>query len=195
MSHQPPGREPEYESAMTDGMGRLWTPHRMAYIKGENKPDDSDLGDQCPFCRVPRLDDQDALIVARGQHVYAVLNLYPYNTGHLLICPYRHFADYTELTSDEAVELVEFGKLAMRAVRVAMQPDGFNLGTNQGAVSGAGIAAHLHQHIVPRWLGDANFMPIVGRTKVLPQKLPTTRALIADAWLELELAADPEPAD
>ena len=166
-----------------DGLQRLWNPHRMAYILGENKPTGPKAEDGCPFCRIPHLgDDETALIVARGELVYAVLNLYPYNPGHLLVCPYRHIADYTELTDAEAAEFTAFTQDAMRAVRKASSPAGFNLGINQGEVAGAGIAAHLHQHVVPRWTGDANFMPVVGHTRSMPVLLGQTRALLAEAW-------------
>ncbi|WP_020495024.1 HIT family protein [Sciscionella marina] len=164
-----------------DALQRLWTPHRMSYIAGETKPDSAGAP-ECPFCRLVALSDEDALIVARGESVYAVLNLYPYNPGHLLILPYRHIADYTELTAAETVELAEFTQHAMRVTRAVSAPHGFNIGMNQGSIAGAGIAAHLHQHIVPRWGGDANFMPVVGHTKVLPQLLGETRQLLADAW-------------
>lgn len=168
-----------------DQLQRLWTPHRLAYIKGENKPDgDGESG--CPFCRLVELDDESALIVARGESVFAVLNLYPYNPGHLMVVPYRHVADYTDLTPEETVELAEFTQRAMRALRLASEPHGFNIGMNQGAVAGAGIAAHLHQHVVPRWGGDANFMPVIGQTKVLPQLLGETRELLAQAWQKLD---------
>ena len=168
-----------------DAFGRLWTPHRMAYIRGENKPRDSGP-DGCPFCLAPARTDEDALIVARGEHVYAVLNLYPYNSGHLMSVPYRHVADYPDLDGAETLELAQFTQRAMRAVRAAMAPHGFNLGINQGAVAGAGIAAHLHQHVVPRWGGDTNFMPIIGQTRVLPQLLSDARAVLADAWRGLD---------
>jgi ATP adenylyltransferase len=163
-----------------DGFQRLWMPHRMAYIRGENKP--ADDGEDCPFCRIPSLPDADGLIVARGALVYAVLNLYPYNSGHLMIVPYRHVADYTELDEPETAELASFTKLAMSTLRAASGAQGFNIGMNMGGVAGAGIAAHLHQHVVPRWGGDANFMPVVGRVKVLPQLLADTRQLLAAAW-------------
>ena len=114
--------------------------------------------------------------------VYAVLNLYPYNSGHLMVVPYRHVADYTELDDKETAELADFTKRAMTALREASDAQGFNIGMNMGGVAGAGIAAHLHQHVVPRWGGDANFMPVVGRTKVLPQLLADTRELLAAAW-------------
>ncbi len=170
---------------MADGLQRLWTPHRLKYIRGENKPADDSAGDHCPFCRAPGVGDEDSLIIARGELVYAVLNLYPYNTGHLLICPYRHFADLTDATAAEYAEINLFTQQLMTAIRTAMAPAGFNVGVNQGAIAGAGISAHLHQHLVPRWGGDANFMPVVGRTKILPQELAETRAVIAAAWSDL----------
>jgi ATP adenylyltransferase len=165
-----------------DGLQRLWMPHRMAYIKGEGKP--AEGSDECPFCEIPKMSDADGLIVARGSNVYAVLNLYPYNSGHLMVVPYRHVADYTELQPAETAELASFTKRSMIALRTASQAQGFNIGMNMGSVAGAGIAAHLHQHIVPRWGGDANFMPVVGRTRVLPQLLADTRVILADAWPE-----------
>jgi ATP adenylyltransferase len=164
-----------------DGFGRLWTPHRMAYILGENKPTD-DTAAQCPFCAAPERSDQDALIVRRGELAYAVLNLYPYNSGHLMVVPYRHVSDYTDLTEAEVVEVASLTRAAMTALRAAMGPHGFNLGLNQGPIAGAGIAAHLHQHIVPRWGGDTNFMPIVAETRVLPQLLGEARTVIAANW-------------
>jgi len=164
-----------------DALQRLWTPHRMTYIEGENKPS-SDGSAGCPFCRIPTLEDGEGLILRRGARAYAVLNLYPYNPGHLMVCPYRHVADYTELEVDEVAEVAELTREAMRTTRSVSSPHGFNLGINQGAVAGAGIAAHLHQHVVPRWGGDANFMPVIGQTKVLPQLLTQTHDLLATAW-------------
>jgi ATP adenylyltransferase len=175
------------ESVQQDGAGepdqldRLWTPHRIAYIRGENKPADSSAG-ECPFCRVPGLDDAAGLVVHRGDTAYVVLNLYPYSPGHLMVCPYRHIADYTETTDDEAAEIGRLTKTAMRVVRDVSAAKGFNVGMNQGAIAGAGISAHLHQHVVPRWPGDQNFLPIIGRTRTLPELLADTRQLLADAW-------------
>ncbi len=163
-----------------DGLERLWTPHRMAYIKGDDRKD------VCPFDAAPEAKGEDSLVVARGEVVYAVLNLYPYNPGHLLICPYRHVADYTDLEPAEVAELASFTQAAMRTIRSVSGAHGFNIGMNQGSVAGAGIAAHLHQHVVPRWGGDSNFMPIVGHTKVLPQLLAETRDLVAKAWADTE---------
>jgi ATP adenylyltransferase len=165
-----------------DGWDRLWTPHRMAYIKGENKPADGEAGEGCPFCRAPTLPDAENLVVARGAAAYVVLNLYPYAPGHLMVCPYRHVSDYTDLDDAETVEIAALTKRSMTVLRAVSGAHGFNIGLNQGVVAGAGIAAHLHQHVVPRWGGDTNFMPVVGHTKVLPQLLGDTRTLLADAW-------------
>jgi ATP adenylyltransferase len=167
---------------MTDAWERLYTPHRMVYLRGEGKPDNHDAGEQCPFCRAPGLPVDEGLVVAHGAEVFAVLNLYPYNAGHLMICPYRHVADYTDLTDTEVAELAAFTQKAMAVVRKVAGAQGFNIGMNQGAVSGAGIAGHLHQHIVPRWGGDSNFMPIIAGTKVIPQLLNDTRDLLAAEW-------------
>jgi ATP adenylyltransferase len=160
-----------------DGWQRLWMPERMAYILGEGK------NDGCPFCTIPAGSDEDGLIIHRGESSYVVLNLYPYNSGHLMVVPFRHVADYTDLTPAETTEVATLTQTAMRVVREVSGAQGFNLGMNQGMVAGAGIAAHLHQHVVPRWGGDTNFMPVVGRTKVLPQLLRDTRELLATAWL------------
>jgi ATP adenylyltransferase len=165
-----------------DGFQRLWTPHRMAYIGGENRPADGTAGDGCPFCRAVVLPDEQGLVIGRGELTYALLNLYPYNSGHVLVCPTRHVADYADLTTDELAELGELTRRAMAALRSAYAPQGFNVGMNLGEVAGAGIAAHLHQHVVPRWRGDSNFLPIVARTRALPELLADTRARLAAAW-------------
>ncbi len=167
---------------MGDAWDRLYTPHRLAYLQGEGKPATGESGDECPFCRAPGLPEAEGLVVARGTVAYVVLNLYPYNAGHLLVCPYRHVADYTELTDAEVAEIGALTQQAMRVVRHVSGAHGFNIGMNQGAVSGAGIAGHLHQHVVPRWGGDSNFMPIIAGTKVIPQLLAETRDLLAHAW-------------
>jgi ATP adenylyltransferase len=168
-----------------DGLERLWTPHRMAYVTGAEAPEGGyEKPAGCPFCVAPSRPDEEMHIVARGETVFAILNLYPYNPGHLLVCPYRHVADYTDLTEQETAEVAAFTRRAMRTIRRASSPHGFNLGMNQGAVAGAGIAAHLHQHVVPRWGGDGNFMPVIGRTKTMPMLLADTRSLLAKAWPE-----------
>lgn len=170
-----------------DALQRLWTPHRLSYIQGENKPT-GDSSDGCPFCGLlaDGRSDDETLIVARDELVFAVLNLYPYNPGHLMVLPYRHVADYTELTGEETVAVAGFTQRAMRVIRGVSAPHGFNIGLNQGPVAGAGIAAHLHQHVVPRWGGDSNFMPVIGHTRVLPQLLADTRELLADAWQRID---------
>jgi ATP adenylyltransferase len=165
-----------------DGFDRLWTPHRMAYIQGDDKPADDAAGRQCPFCRAPQGTDEDGLIVARGRFSYVVLNLYPYNTGHVMVCPYRHVSLYTGLTPEETTEFSTLTQTAMRVLEEVSGCQGFNIGMNQGVAGGAGIAAHLHQHVVPRWGGDANFMPIIARTKALPELLGDTRRRLAAGW-------------
>jgi len=158
-----------------DSFQRLWTPHRLAYVKGGK-------GEGCPFCEIPAMSDEEGLVVARGATSYVVLNLYPYNPGHLMVVPYRHVAGYEDLEPAEAYEIALLTQKAIRVARAVGGPHGFNVGLNLGAVAGAGIAAHLHQHLVPRWGGDTNFMPVVGHTRVLPQLLGETRALLAAEW-------------
>ena len=167
---------------MTDAWDRLWTPHRMVYLKGEGKPSHTDAGADCPFCVAPEIDPPDSLVVARGERAFVVLNLYPYNAGHVLICPYRHVPDYAELTAAEVVEVGLLTQQSMAVLRSTAGAHGFNIGMNQGSVAGAGIAGHLHQHVVPRWGGDTNFLPVIGATKTMPQLLADTRAMLADAW-------------
>lgn len=177
----------ETMGAVPDGFERLWTPHRMAYIKdavkrGESDPDGIGPGNGCPLCLKPETDDRDRLIVGRGQAVYAVLNLYPYNSGHLMICPYRHIAWYTEVTDAERDEMSAFIQKSMRVLTAVSGTRGFNIGMNQGSVGGAGIAEHLHQHVVPRWVGDSNFLPIIAKTKALPELLDDTWQRVSAAW-------------
>ncbi|GIH17381.1 HIT family protein [Rugosimonospora africana] len=175
----------EIQPGVPDNLERLWTPHRLTYVSGSDRPEGGyEAPSGCPFCLAPKADEEHSLVVARGEVVYAVLNLYPYNPGHLLICPYRHVADYPELTGPETTELAQFTQEAMRVIRRVSGAHGFNIGMNQGGVAGAGIAGHLHQHVVPRWGGDANFMPVIGQTKVLPQLLTDTRQLLMKAWSE-----------
>lgn len=155
---------------------RLWAPHRLPYLQGVDKPQG------CVFCIKDLPPASDDLVVKRGKYSFVVMNLYPYNSGHLLVCPYRHVADLTELTIEESAEMQLLTQQAMVALREVSGAQGFNIGMNQGAVSGAGIADHLHQHIVPRWQGDTNFMPIIGGTKVLAQLLVDLRNLLVKAW-------------
>jgi ATP adenylyltransferase len=165
-------------AAAPDAFQRLWTPHRMVYIEhNQGTKDDTD-----PFCVAPTRSDEDSLIVARGETAYVLLNLYPYNSGHLLVCPYRHVAMYDEATATEITEIATLTQTAMRVLSEVAHCDGFNIGMNQGAIAGAGVADHLHQHIVPRWAADANFFPIIAKTKALPQLLGEMREQLAAAW-------------
>ena len=164
-----------------DRLQRLWAPHRLAYVTGEDGTGRTDDGG-CPFCRIPTLDDREGLVLARGETVYAVLNLHPYNPGHLMVVPYRHVAGLDELTEQESLELAVFTRKAVDAVRAASSPHGFNIGLNLGHVAGGSLADHLHQHVVPRWGGDANFITVLAGTKVIPALLAETRDLVAAAW-------------
>lgn len=161
-----------------DDLQRLWVPHRMEYVVDHQQAGEDD----CPFCAAPKRSDKDALIVARGEYAFVVMNLYPYNSGHVLVCPYRHVAGYDEATPEEVAEIGSLTQAAMRAIRHSLSCHGFNLGMNQGAIAGAGVAAHLHQHVVPRWGADANFFPIIAKTKALPQLLGEVRETVASAW-------------
>ncbi len=165
-----------------DSFQRLWTPHRLIYIQTGTQPKD----DECPFCIAPTLADEQALIVHRGETCFVLLNLYPYNSGHLLVVPYRHIPNYTDANASEVAEYGELTQKAMRVLKSSAGAQGFNIGMNQGEVAGAGIAAHLHQHVVPRWRNDSNFFPIIAQTKALPRLLGEVRTEIATAWLELD---------
>lgn len=165
-------------AGVPDAFQRLWTPHRIVYIEEGQQP----AKDACPFCLAPDMSDDDSLIVHRGAHAYVLLNLFPYNSGHLLVCPYRHVALYDDATEQEVAEIGQLTQTAMKVVREVAKCDGFNLGMNQGRIAGAGIAEHLHQHIVPRWSLDSNFFPIIAKTKALPRLLGEVREAIAEAW-------------
>ena len=165
-------------AAVPDAFQRLWTPHRMVYIEHNQGPKDQ----VDPFCVAPTLSDEKALIVARGKTAYVLLNLFPYNSGHVLVCPYRHVAMYDEATVEEITEIATLTQTAMRVISEVTHCDGFNIGMNQGGIAGAGVADHLHQHIVPRWATDANFFPIIAHTKALPQLLGEMREQLAQAW-------------
>ena len=169
-------------AGIPDEFQRLWTPHRLVYIQHGQQPHDDD----CPFCLVPKSEDADGLIVYRGKSTFALLNLFPYNSGHLLICPYRHVATYDEATAEEVAEIGLLTQQAMTVLKHMSHAHGFNIGMNQGEVAGAGIASHLHPHVVPRWLHDANFFPIIAKTKALPKLLGEVRDEIAKTWATLE---------
>ena len=168
-------------------MQQLWAPWRLAYVSGE-KP----AG--CVLCaKHDGADDAEALVVARGEHAYVVLNLYPYNNGHLMVVPYRHVADLAELTADESTECQALLVRAIGVLRAAMGPGGFNVGLNLGEAAGAGIAQHLHWHLVPRWEGDTNFMPVVADVKVMPQHLQDTWKIVRDGFAAEPATTTPEP--
>ncbi|MRH93060.1 HIT domain-containing protein [Nocardia sp. SYP-A9097] len=169
-----------------DRLQRLWTPYRMSYITGATAERDANAPKKTghPFTDIPEMSDEDGLVIARGEWVYAVLNLYPYNPGHMMVVPYRRVANLEDLTLDESTELMAFTQQAIRVMKRVSRPEGFNVGLNLGGVAGGSLADHLHQHIVPRWSGDANFITVVGGVKVMPQLLRETRALLAEAWKE-----------
>jgi ATP adenylyltransferase len=149
-------------------MERLWAPWRMEYIGSAKEGEDQG----CIFCEKPTEgDDEKAYILARTKKSFAMLNAYPYNSGHLMVAPFRHVGELEGLEDDELLDLQKLLQRSIKALKEAMQPDGFNLGMNLGRVAGAGIPDHLHWHVVPRWSGDTNFMPVIAETKVLPELL------------------------
>ena len=156
----------------------LWTPHRLVYITQGQQPADH----ECPFCLATAKTDEESLIVFRGKCAYVILNLFPYNSGHLLVCPYRHISTYELASADEVAEIAQLTQQAMRVLSAVSNSHGFNIGMNQGEVAGAGIAGHLHQHIVPRWKNDSNFFPIIAETKAIPRLLGEVRDELAQAW-------------
>jgi ATP adenylyltransferase len=165
---------------------RLWTPWRMAYINANTSGDEQQ---GCVFCTLAAAgDDERNLILARGRHAFVILNRFPYNPGHLMVMPFRHVGDYLELTPEELAEIMALVGTAIGALTAESGPHGFNLGMNLGQVAGAGIADHVHLHLVPRWGGDTNFMPIVGQTKVLPE-------LLGETWTELSRHFPAPPQD
>lgn len=166
-----------------DRLQRLWTPYRMNYIAGTPEKDGSASSKE-PFTDIPLLPDEDGLVVARGELVYAVLNLYPYNPGHLMVVPYRRVSELEDLTGPESAELMVFTQMAIRVIKAVSHPDGFNVGLNLGRSAGGSLAEHLHMHVVPRWSGDANFITLIGETKIIPQLLRDTRGLLASEWAD-----------
>jgi ATP adenylyltransferase len=158
-------------------MDHLWSPWRMKYINNNER------SSACVFCAAPQQEDSPQnLIVARGQHTFVILNRFPYTSGHLMVVPYVHQATIEALTPEVRFELIEHISHAMQVIRAVYNPEGFNLGANIGAAAGAGIAEHVHFHIVPRWSGDANFMTTVGATRVLPEELSQTYHRILERW-------------
>ncbi len=161
---------------------RLWAPWRMQYVEHHpQEPGEADKG--CIFCDFPAADDDaQNLIAHRGQHAFVILNGFPYNNGHLMVVPYEHSAKLHELPGETAQEITELTQLSLRVLTSVYQPEGFNIGINQGDAAGAGIGAHLHQHIVPRWVGDTNFMPVVADVRVLPEALGGSYEKISAAF-------------
>ena len=155
---------------------QLWAPWRLEYIE------QADEQEGCLFCRTAAGGDQEGLVVRRGTHAFAMLNKYPYASGHLLVAPYRHVAEFGDLGDEEALEIHRLAGSGIAALAETYHPHGFNLGWNLGRIAGAGVAEHAHLHVVPRWAGDTNFMPVLADVKVLPEALEATRAKLAAAW-------------
>jgi ATP adenylyltransferase len=159
-------------------MENLWSPWRMKYIS-----DSGDTGGECVFCTFPKMSDGPAnLVVHRGENAFAILNRYPYTTGHLMVVPFLHVPSIEDLTSATRFEMIEMVNEAIGILRAVYQPEGFNIGVNMGSAAGAGIAEHVHIHVVPRWAGDTNFMSTTGETRVLPENLNETWKRITQAW-------------
>jgi ATP adenylyltransferase len=161
-------------------MDHLYTPWRMAYIRGEKKPVEG-----CVFCTLAADFDNDTQVIARSTHVFVTLNLYPYNNGHLMVIPYEHVQTPEALPPEALADLMLTTNRCLGVLRKAYSPAAFNIGANIGAAAGAGIAEHYHFHIVPRWNGDANFMSVIGNTRVIPDTLENTYRELKQAWQEL----------
>ena len=155
---------------------RLWAPWRLEYIKGPKTG-------ECIFCTKPALgDDERALIPHRGERCFVILNAFPYNNGHLMVAPYQHGGDLEEVEAETSLELMKLTQRSMRALGSAYGAEGYNVGLNQGKIAGAGMADHVHFHVVPRWAGDTNFMPVLDHTRVLPQSLADSYRAVRDAF-------------
>ena len=163
-------------------MDHLWSPWRLAYITGGASTEG------CVFCRALSDPDAASLVVFRGRACFVILNLFPYNNGHLMVIPNRHIASLTAATEDELAELISLTRVAEAALTEIYQPQGINMGINLGKPAGAGILDHVHMHVVPRWNGDTNFMTVVGRTRVLPEELPDTAAKMRPVFARLAAA-------
>ncbi|MFQ5593127.1 MAG: HIT domain-containing protein [Anaerolineae bacterium] len=161
-------------------MERLWAPWRMEYLQGEHV-------ESCIFCEKPaEEDDRTNYILYRGEHAYILLNIYPYSNGHLMVAPYAHLAQLTDLDQAARSEIMELATLCTRLLTRTSHPAGFNMGANMGKAAGAGFDDHFHLHVVPRWLGDTNFMPVVGNTRVIPASLDETYDLLKQALTEIQ---------
>jgi ATP adenylyltransferase len=155
---------------------QLWAPWRLEYVRSA----DEDAG--CVFCRAAAGSDDDGLVVARGERAFVLLNRFPYASGHLMVAPFRHEGDFAGLDADEVLEIHRLAAAGMGALAETYAPQGFNLGWNLGRIAGAGVVDHVHLHVVPRWAGDTNFMPVLADVKVLPEALAESRATLAAAW-------------
>ncbi|MBN2430856.1 MAG: HIT domain-containing protein [Acidobacteria bacterium] len=152
-------------------MDHLWTPWRYHYISGLS---DSETTDRCVFCDIPRGVDEEQLIITRGRYNYIVLNRFPYTSGHSLVVPFRHFAAFHDIRPSEWNELGELSQRLQQALAETYHPEGFNIGWNQGKCAGAGVADHIHLHLVPRWMGDTNLVGVLGETRIIPEELTST---------------------
>ena len=157
-------------------MERLWAPWRLEYIQS------ADAEPGCVLCRAAVLGDEEGLVVHRGELAFVMLNRFPYAGGHLLTAPIRHVGELGELSSDEALEIHRLAATSLGVLAQVMRPQGFNLGWNLGRIAGAGVVDHVHEHIVPRWAGDTNFMPVLADVRVVPEALAETRQKLAAAW-------------
>jgi ATP adenylyltransferase len=156
---------------------RLWAPWRLEYVENADKQEG------CVFCRAAASDDDEGqLVVHRGERAFVLLNKFPYSSGHMLVAPYRHGLNFGDLDETEILEIHRLGAQGLEALASAYAPDGYNLGWNIGRIAGAGIPDHGHLHVVPRWAGDTNFMPVLADVKVIPEHLTATRARLADVW-------------
>jgi ATP adenylyltransferase len=155
---------------------QLWAPWRLEYIES------ADEQEGCVFCRAGGGEDAKGLVIYRGTSAFVVLNKYPYASGHLMVAPNRHEGEFGELEAEEALEIHRLAAAGIAALAETMRPQGFNVGWNLGRIAGAGVVDHVHLHVVPRWAGDTNFMPVLADVKVLPEALEATRAKLAEAW-------------
>ncbi len=158
---------------------RIWAPWRLAYVKDASK----DIEEECVFCAKPAAgDDEASLIVHRGERCFVILNLYPYTNGHLMVAPFEHLGRLQDLPGETVTEMMALAQQAMDGLERAYDPQGYNVGFNQGRVAGAGVEHHIHLHVVPRWGGDTNFMPVIADTKVMPQTLEESFAALKGAF-------------
>ena len=155
---------------------QLWAPWRLEYIES------ADEQEGCLFCIAQAGDDEQGLVVHRGRRTFVMLNRFPYSTGHLMVAPYRHLGDFGELEDEEALEIHRLASQGMGALAQTFAPHGYNAGWNLGRIAGAGVVDHVHLHVVPRWAGDTNFMPVLADVKVIPEHLLETREKLAGAW-------------